>query len=288
MKPVLLASVTYNRRELVQKSLESWLRTIPVKLANWWLVDNGSEDGTAEWVKELALLYPHISAILLSKNLGTAMALNLAWREAQEGQHLVKADSDIVINTHGFMERTLVTLKAIPRLGILGLRRKDLIERPDHPDPWYRSQYLDLEFDDETIHLELANHIMGSFTIYNSTILKDFGYLDQLQSERWPKPAYGFDDSLACFRMMALGCARAFLLGWDDVTIDIDHVDPGEGNGSDSWSVDYTIWKQQEAGQWMRRYQERAQEYLDGKVSPHYSAEWDFEKAADSILEVVR
>ena len=286
MKPVLLACVTYNRLHMVRQSLESWLETIPASLIDWWIVDNASTDGTSEWVQEFALNHPHVHAILLSRNLGTAMALNLAWAEASPGQHLGKADSDIVIHTPGFMERILASLSVLPDLGIVGLRRKDLIERPDHPDPFYRSQYLKLEFDNETILLELVSHVIGAFTIYNSRAIPRFGYLYQLQDERWPDPAYGYDDALACFRMSALGFRCGFLRGWDDVEVDIDHIDPGE-TPDDEWNSEYTRWKRQEAAKWMPRYRELARQYLAGERDPHYDARWDFETAASFIREVV-
>ena len=289
MKPVLLATVTYNRLELVQRSLESWLNTIDSSLIDMWIVDNGSQDGTAGWVREFAEKHDFVHAILLRKNLGTAVALNLAWREARPGQHRVKADSDIVINTPGFLERALQVFQCTRNVGIVGLRRKDLIERPDHPDPFYRSRISVVPLETGDLVLEACHHVMGSWTLYNAAALPRFGYLYQMQDQG---NLYGYDDALACFRMHALGFVTVFLRGWFQdgqfVEVDIDHIDPGEGNDPESWNAEYTRWKQSSAWDWMERYKELASEYQEGKRDPFYSAEWDFQEAAKEIHEVVR
>jgi len=179
----------------------------------------------------------------------------------------------------------IMTLDEMSDLGILGLRRKDLIESPYHPDPWYQSMFRDfLLSSGETALLEMVNHVMGTFTMYNKTTTKPFGYLYQMQDEG---NVYGLDDSLACYRMMALGFKRAFLRGWDDVLIEIDHVDPGEGDGSDEWNAKYTLWKQQQAAKWMPRYKEIANEYIKGIRSPRYEATWDFRQIERHLTQVV-
>ena len=285
MKKVLAATVTWNRKWMVEKAISSWLELVPSNLWSLYIVDNGSEDGTAEWVAELARSFDFIHAILLDVNLGTAVALNLAWSQAEEGQHRIKADSDVVVNTPGFLEKMIECLDAMPKLGIIGLRRKDLIENPYHKDPWYRSLYRDLPLPSgEIAHLEVVNHVMGTFTMYNETTTKDFAYLYQMQDEG---SVYGLDDSMACYRMMALGFKRAFLRGWDDVVVDIDHIDPGEGDGKDKRNSEYTLWKQQQAAKWMPRYKEIVKDYVNGNRSSYYGAEYDFAAAGKHIKEVI-
>jgi len=285
MKKILAATVTWNRKWMVEKAISSWLELVPSNLWQLWIVDNGSEDGTAEWVAELARSFDFIHAILLDENLGTAVALNLAWREAEPGCHRVKADSDVVVNTPGFLEKMIECLDAMPGLGIIGLRRKDLIENPYHENPWYRSSYHDLQLPSGKIaHLEMVNHVMGTFTMYNKTTTKDFAYLYQMQDEG---SVYGLDDSMACYRMIVLGFKRAFLRGWDDNEVSIDHIDPGEGDGADKRNSEYTIWKQQQAAKWMPRYREIVEDYINGNRSPCYRAEYDFAVADKHIKEII-
>jgi len=62
-KPFALATVTFNRLDMVKASLTSWLDTIDEQLYTLTIVDNGSTDGTAEWVGGFASKAPHVSAI---------------------------------------------------------------------------------------------------------------------------------------------------------------------------------------------------------------------------------
>jgi len=256
-KKVLAATVTFNRRWMVEEAISSWLELVPSNLWDLYVVDNNSEDGTAEWVAELARSFDFIHAILLDKNLGTAVALNLAWREAGPGVHRIKADSDIKINTPGFLERMITCMDELPSLGILGLRRDDLVENPYHKDPWYRSKYLDLDTNREIIHLEQCPHIMGSWQMYNASTTEQFGYLIQ-------PGKYGFDDALASIRMSKLGFRNCFLRGWGDTSVSIEHLDPGEGDGSDEWNTEYTNWKRDFARDTMAKYREMADQYKNG------------------------
>jgi len=284
---VLLATVTFNRRELVEFSIRSWLENFAANLFTLVVVDNASEDSTFDFLKELAN-EGSLLAIRLKQNCGTAPALNLAWLLREEGQHAIKADSDIVVHTKGTLRRMVEVADAFPSLGIVGLKRPDLIERPDHPDLFYRSRIVGLRKDEVFYVLEFCHHIMGSFTLYNKAVLEDFGFLYQFQDER-QGPAYGFDDALACFRMKALKKATCFLRAWVDETgrkeVRISHIDPGEAGGDDFLS-EYTRWKQKVAAKTIARYRELASAFLAGEISPHYGAHWDFEVLKGQIEEV--
>jgi len=75
---VLLATVTFNRRELVEFAIRSWLENFDANLFTLVVVDNASEDSTFHFLKELASK-GLLLAIRLKQNFGTAPALNLAW-----------------------------------------------------------------------------------------------------------------------------------------------------------------------------------------------------------------
>jgi len=284
---VLLATVTFNRRELVEFAIRSWLENFDANLFTLVVVDNASEDSTFHFLKELASK-GLLLAIRLKQNFGTAPALNLAWLLREEGQHAIKADSDIVVHTKGTLRRMIEVADACPSIGIVGLKRPDLIERPDHPDLFYRSKIIGLRRGDVLYVLEFCHHIMGSFTLYNKAVLKDFGFLYQFQDER-EGPAYGFDDALACFRMKALKKSTCFLRAWVDKTgkkeVRISHIDPGEAGG-DAFLSKYTRWKREVAAKAMARYQGLARAFLAGKISPRYEARWDFGVLKGQIEEV--
>ena len=277
-KPVRLCTTTYNRIDMVKPSVMSWLDQLDESLYELYIIDNGSTDGTAEWVEEVARSTPHVSAILVSQNLGTAIALNLGWRGAKEGQCLGKLDSDIVLNTPGVLSRMMAVFDAMPDVGILGLRRKDLIEHPNHENPWYQSQYLYPKINDEVIWLEQCHHIMGSFQVYNDATLGKFGYLVQ-------PSLYGWDDALASIRMTKLGFRNCFLRGWDDVEVSISHIDHGEGDGTDVANAEYTRWKHIHAGDTYDKYMQMASDYAEGR-RPCYEG-FDADVYREHIIRVV-
>jgi len=286
-KPVLLVTVTYNRCEQVKQALESWVTNFNSALFDLIVVDNHSEDSTWNFLRRFSEKVP-CCVVRLSRNFGTAPALNLGWKLRHPEQHVIKADSDIVVRTPGVLKRMIAVADHCSAIGILGLRRPDLIEHPAHPDPFYRSQFAGLKIGSTIYVLEFVHHVMGSFTLYNKAVLPDFGYLYQFQDER-SGPAYGYDDALACFRMRALGKSVAFLRSWADdllTSVEIEHVDPGESTG-DPFLCRYTRWKQQEAERVMERYKQLARQFLDGVRSSYYDASWDFEQLRGQVEEVI-
>jgi len=285
---VLLATVTFNRRALVEQALSSWLANFDNSLFTLVVIDNCSTDSTFEYLTDLANKGKCV-AVRLKKNFGTAPALNLAWRLRTPHQHAVKADSDIVVHTKGVLQKMVEVADAFWNIGIIGLKRPDLIESPNHPDYFYRSKILNLKSKNTVYILEFVHHVMGSFQLYNKAALSDFGYLYQFQDER-EGPAYGFDDALACFRMRALRKSVAFLRGWvleeKKTSVEISHIDPGESSGN-SFLSSYTRWKQKEAEKALPRYFQLAQEFLRAERNPYYDALWDFQAMKGEVEEVV-
>ena len=114
--------VTYNRLELTKQAIQSYLetRTGPSYLI---VVDNGSEDGTEEWL--MSTEYEGDEVRLLRGNKYPGFACNRGWELATPDTVLLhRADNDFVFlpdwETH---VRLMFT--ANPRLGQLGLRTDD-------------------------------------------------------------------------------------------------------------------------------------------------------------------
>ena len=81
--------ITYNRLELTKRAIESFLDTTEAPW-DFWVVDNDSEDGTAEWLKENVRNF-----ILFSDNLYPGAAANTGWHLApDDATHLHRADND--------------------------------------------------------------------------------------------------------------------------------------------------------------------------------------------------
>ena len=85
--------VTWNRLELTRLCLSSLLQLTPPGYS-LTVVDNGSTDGTQEYLLSLASAHPHVRLHLLRRNMGVAVASNLAWDDADEADYYVKLDNE--------------------------------------------------------------------------------------------------------------------------------------------------------------------------------------------------
>ena len=81
-------------------------------------VDNGSTDGTPEYLQGLARDHKRVRVILNGDNLGFARGCNLGLAAAH-GRHLVLLNSDTVV-TAGWLEGLLALAEARPRAGLVG------------------------------------------------------------------------------------------------------------------------------------------------------------------------
>ena len=73
--------VTYNRLDLTKQALASYLETVtgPFSLT---VVDNGSSDGTREWLMNPSPTDFKVSVILLPENKYPGYACNRGWEQA--------------------------------------------------------------------------------------------------------------------------------------------------------------------------------------------------------------
>jgi glycosyltransferase involved in cell wall biosynthesis len=87
---------TYNRREIVLKTLEAHKRqTAADEILEVLVVDDGSTDGTGEAVTQSALSSPFPIRLLRQENRGQAAARNLGIRNAK-GELILFGDDDII------------------------------------------------------------------------------------------------------------------------------------------------------------------------------------------------
>ena len=162
---------------------------------------------------------PAITLITLSENIGTAKAINRAWKHRKPNQHLIKMDNDCVIHSSGWVDELEQAIERDPRIGIIGLKRKDLMENPNRPDgDGYKStlRMLAHQNGERWIIVEEVNHVMGTCQMYNWRLIDKIGGMMQ-------PGIYGFDDSLAAVRCKVAGFKNCFL-----PHIEIDHIDNTE------------------------------------------------------------
>jgi len=221
--------VTYNRIEMTRQCVASLFDTADKDLYSLIIVDNGSTDGTVEYLQSLS--HPNLEDIIfLPENTGTASALNQVWKIGeQRGQHVGKIDNDVVFLSTPWLNQMTYVLDTVVDVGLVGLKRKDLEEKPNHTDAFYRTNLYVMP---NNKVIELSHHVMGTCWLVANHALKKLGGLRQLS-------VYGFDDAIYCSRMAIAGYYVAFI---PDLVI--DHIDPG-----DPMYPEYTQWKQQHAGE---------------------------------------
>lgn len=231
----LIAMAVYctaeNKREsILRQCLNSVARTVDFSRHTIGLSVNSATEEAVEIITAFARqVGPACEVIYNAENLGTARAINKIWLNRQPGQHAVKMDDDVVIHGAGWADEMEEAIQYDPRIGIIGLKRKDCWENPQHPDPFYRSEIAMLPHEPghPWIIIEKAHHVIGTCQMYNAALLDDIGYLYQ-------PGLYGWDDVLAAARSEAAGYYNCFLPHFR-----IDHIDPG--------STPYQGWKERTA-----------------------------------------
>lgn len=184
-----------------------------------------------------------------NKNIGTAEAINRGWFTRKPNENAVKMDDDVIIHQAEWMDLMDALCWDDKWIGQVGLKRKDLIENPNHPDEFYRSKiytnivpFGNITGQQRVIVVEQCHHIMGTCVMHSANLLNELGYM-------WQPKLYGFDDSLMSLRSELAGFKNVFI-----PEIKIEHIDRGQ--------TPFQNWKHKEAGF-----------YFDNKVISKYTSE---------------
>ncbi len=256
------------RTELTKRTIRSIRDTVNFDKHRMIVVNNGSCFDTRNFLASI----PTIGVIDLPENIGTARGLNLVWKERRPGEHCLKIDNDCVIHDEGWLDILEECVERDDgvmlngkkhRLGIVGLKRKDLTEwvlKPKgtndhsffHPFPHDKTKFQ------RWMAVEVVNHCIGTCCLFSSALLDKIGYLYQFG-------VYGLDDGLAAVRAHAAGFYSCF---WP--WIEIDHIDKG-GTEYTDWKVSYATKELVEyKGEKMTRvdqFNRVKREYLTGERS---------------------
>jgi GT2 family glycosyltransferase len=238
------------RTEYTNRTLVSLLESVDLNKHRLIISDNGSCEETHELYFHLLNAHSklNIEIIYNNENIGTARAMNKGILKRNPGEHIIKIDNDVVIidNTTWVDDMEFI-VESDKRIGVLGLKRKDLIESPFHNDPNWRStlRMINHKLGDNWYIIEEAKHIMGTCCMYTSLLIDKVGLL-------WQPGLYGYDDSLMCTRSAMAGFKNAFL-----PSIKIDHIDDGlNGHTQEKVVAANDMWD---------RFQEVSQGFVSGK-----------------------
>ncbi len=240
------------------KTLYSLLETVDFNKHSLTISDNASCARTRSYIYQFGISFEsrfnfdNYDFIRNNVNLGTAEAINQGIKH-RKSQHVIKMDNDVIVHAKGWVDDMEDALKRDPTIGILGLKRRDLEQRPGHSNAFWNSELrmLPQEKGQKWLIVEETPDIMGTCVMLNSALLDKIGYLRQ-------PGVYGYDDVDACVRSRLAGFKNAFLCG-----IDISHIDTG--------GDEYSKWKQREAGRVGEEFQKFVRGYKDGSIPLYYS-----------------
>jgi GT2 family glycosyltransferase len=249
----LIAMAVYDteenkRSKYTKETIESLYQTVDFSQHRLIIVDNGSCRETKEILLEYLIkdIHDKNTYIINDENEGTARAINKAWSEQKPNEVLIKMDNDVVINNYGWIE-DMETAMRLGGYGIVGLKRKDLMQHPNAKDNWKTElKMLPHQKGEAWIVVEESEDIMGTVQMFNPSLINKMGGLMQAG-------VYGFDDTLACIRAKLLGYKLAFL-----PHIDIDHIDVG-GDA-------YTEWKRKYAAEKTKEFYQIKQGLINGTI----------------------
>lgn len=230
------------RSEYSEKCLLSLIKTVNLKKHRLFLIDNQSCKKTKDMLIDMHFGYPGVTLIGNKTNIGTAAGINKALKNRKPGEVCIKFDNDITWGQKGWVEDMERCIKYYNCLGVLGLKRDDIWQKPDAEDPRYRTEIVG--------ELEICQDIMGTCTAYSPALLDKLGFLHQ-------PSVYGFDDVLMSARSIAAGFYNAFL-----PSIPIVHLDPG--------TSEYSEWKRQEAGKYLGEVSKLCDLIIAGKADYFY------------------
>lgn len=254
------------KSEYTRDTIVSLMSTVDLTRHRLFIINNNSCKKT-EVIISNASLFGDISIITLPENIGTARAINLAWKQRRPGEHVVKIDNDIIIHRDGWVEEMEAAIAREPLIGQVGLKRNDCIETPWRTDS-FKSELMMLPHQpgERWIVVEKSHHVMGSCVMHSAALIDKIGYL-------WQPGLYGWDDVLMSHRANASGFITCFLNH-----IPIDHIDPG--------GTIYQDWKQEHAGKDLAEINRLIKGYKDGSVDYYYGQDGTHGRSADVCYTV--
>lgn len=241
------------RSEYTQRTLLCLITTVDWTKHELVVVDNGSCEDTKYNIRSFLWNINNKTVITLPENVGTARALNMAIALRKPKQNVVKIDNDIYVHSNVWVDEMEEAINREPRIGVLGLKRKDLAQSPYTDNLTFKSDiiFLPHESGQTWISVEKCADIMGSCTMFSSVLLDTIGYSYQMNS------VYGFEDCLTSLRSTLAGMWNCFLYH-----INIDHLDRGD-NG-------YAEEKRNIANENWDEYQKVHTEYCNGTRPLYY------------------
>ena len=182
------------------------------------LVDNGSIDGSAEYLKKL---YPEIEFIENGENLGFAEGNNVAIRKvvARKTDYVLLLNNDTVVHPE-FLTELVKVLENETSIGVVGptvyyYNEKDRIQSAGAKIYWYKGQsphitsknYIELN------EIRDVDYIMGCALLTNCELFKKIGYLNKDYFAYWEETDWCVRAKKAGYRIVHVPSAKVWHKG---------------------------------------------------------------------------
>lgn len=172
--------LTHNELAYTQCCIDSLFRNtdVPYELV---LVDNGSTDGTVEYLRDLAATHKNVDVIENYDNLGFPKAANQGLRAAR-GDHLLLLNNDTLVTT-GWLRRLLDALHSEPDIGLAGPRTswpespQQIENAPDDPDDVEHFAWQLRQTD--SAGCESVDELVGFCLLMRRAVIDSIGFLDE-------------------------------------------------------------------------------------------------------------
>jgi GT2 family glycosyltransferase len=117
MPEVSVLLITWNRLRMLREGLGSLLETTHGDNYEIIVWDNGSDDGTKEYLDEIAAAHPEVRVVHHPENVGlNAVALSVG---LARGYYIVELDDDVLRFPDDWLAKMLYAFKKVPRIGYM-------------------------------------------------------------------------------------------------------------------------------------------------------------------------
>ncbi|WP_147794096.1 glycosyltransferase [Cellulomonas sp. Y8] len=131
-RPVAIVILTWNAIGFSQRCYESVRATAVGADYRLVFVDNGSTDGTVDWLGELDAQHDDVAVVLNGENLGFTKAVNLGIALARPDEDVILLNNDIRFDEAGWIQKLQETAYAQPDVAVVGSRLVDQTGRINH------------------------------------------------------------------------------------------------------------------------------------------------------------
>ncbi len=198
---VNITVVTFNRLRLTRACLDSLLPWLAGRsTVTLQVVDNGSEDGTQDFLRLKAEAYPMMRVVTLRRNMGVSVAANLGWA-SQNADYYVKFDNDVVIRDPDWLDPLISLAERNQEVGMIAYQFCS----------WHKTKPVNLPSGDRFIESDCCG---GACVLIPRQVHERFGFWNEDYGR------YGFEDLEYGARVMQGGLR----IGYVDAQGRVEHL----------------------------------------------------------------